>query len=730
MNKKIKGIISVLTAAACIMGTPSVLSFSSLAPLTAMADSQQISGEIDGYSYRVFKGEEESLCNYENSGINGFTTDWNAKYDLTVTKGISYEDKGIKAYRVADYEIYYEADITTTGNTYIGIGGWFTNPLISFNIVEAYGEWMPPGGGENVQRLSTAMIDGKTYQIYKYRQGIRENAFDSYWSVCIDKRLNQGNINHVTGKVNVADHFKAWSKAGLPLGDIYEINFELDAYNSSGSMELKRMDTYRDISNNYVFGPEDQEKPYAQHDPLTVNDNGSIITLDMESEDLKAGAEGNCSAILTDELSYSGDYSMQIITGNSGAFCYEIDPYDLPVSKYYAQKDYLTGAKIFNESGTDLSFTVELVEYSDSPQNYMKKTSLGTRKCYSGQWTDITDIPFTINFDQYHKYKLVFTPSSTVGFYIDDFYISSGEPEYASAAKGVRGDLNGDGVVNSLDIPVCRRAILNAMDDNVISVEGDVNGDLRSNVSDLVLLTRFVLHTIDEIPVSQNEAELIIGDAERKASDGERSFRINGGKINDDILKAIVRKDGSISAEWNDTKLYILNSYEFYNREAADRDCRDCNIRYSADLMYDGDIDMHFYGNIVSKDKTQETNFVIYECWTEGDETDKSIQKALDDGVLGTVSVNGKEYYTDHNGPMDAPSAVFFYRKDGASSVDKNLHIEGNISPIDFLGSWLKYTSDEYIISWAGFEIDAFNSSGRADINELTFSNPPDYQKN
>ncbi len=45
---------------------------------------------------------------------------------------------------------------------------------------------------------------------------------------------------------------------------------------------------------------------------------------------------------------------------------------------------------------------------------------------------------------------------------------------------------------------------------------------------------------------------------------------------------------------------------------------------------------------------------------------------------------------------MDAPSAVFFYRKDGASSVDKNLHIEGNISPIDFLGSWLKYTSDEY----------------------------------
>ena len=67
MNKKIKGIVSLLTAAACIMGAPSVLNFSSLAPLTAMADSQQISGEIDGYSYRVFKGEEESLCNYENS---------------------------------------------------------------------------------------------------------------------------------------------------------------------------------------------------------------------------------------------------------------------------------------------------------------------------------------------------------------------------------------------------------------------------------------------------------------------------------------------------------------------------------------------------------------------------------------------------------------------------------------------------------------------------------------
>ena len=730
MNKKIKGIVSVLTAAACIMGAPSALGFSSLAPLTAMADSQEISGEIDGYSYRVFKGEEESLCNYENSGINGFTTDWNTRYDTTVIKGISYKDLGIRAYRVEDYEIYYEADITTAGNAYIGIGGWFTNPMISFNIVEAYGEWMPPGGGKNVQKLSTVTIDGKTYQIYKCRQGIRENAFDSYWSVCVDKRLYTSSSNSVKGKVNVAEHFKAWSKAGLPLGDLYEIGFQLDAYNSSGSMELKRMDTYRSISDHYVFGPEGQEQPYPKHDPLTVNDDGSIITLDMESENLKAGAEGNCSAILTDEQSYSGDYSMQIITGNSGAFCYEIDPYDLPVSKYYAKKDYLTGAKIFNKPGTDLSFNVELVEYSDAPQNYLKRTSLGTRKCISGQWTDITGIPFTINFDQYHKYKLVFTPSSPVGFYIDDFYISSGEPEYASAAKSLRGDLNGDGEVNSLDIPVCRRAILNAMDDNMISVEGDVNGDLRSNVSDLVLLTRFVLNTIDEIPVSQDEAELIIGDAEKIAGDGERSFKINGGKINDDSLKAIVRKDGSVSAEWNDTKLYVLNSFELYDGEAADRSCSDCNIHYSADLMCDGDMDMHFYGNIASKDKTRETHFVIYEYWTEGDETDKALKKALDDGTLGTVNVNGKEYYTDHNGPIDAPSAVFFYRKDGASPVGKNIHIEAKISPIDFLESMLDGINDEDIITSAGFELDAFNSSGHADIKKLSFYNPPDYQKN
>ncbi|WP_297959040.1 glycoside hydrolase family 11 protein [uncultured Ruminococcus sp.] len=731
MNKKIKRIVSALTAAACITGAPSALGFSSLAPLTAMADSGEISGEIDGYSYRVFKSQEESLCNYENSGTNGFTAEWDAKYDVTVTKGISYENQGIKAYRVSEYEIDYEADITTAGNAYIGIGGWFTDPLISFNIVEAYGDWMPPGAeGDNIQKLSTAFIDGKYYQIYKCQHGVRENAYNSYWSVCINKQMELNHSNHVAGTVNVAEHFKAWSEAGLPLGDLYEIDFQLDAFNSTGSMELKRMNTYRTISNDYVFGPKGQEKAYPKHDPLPVGDDGSIITLDMECEDFKAGTEGNCTAALTDEQAYSDDQSMQITAGDSGAFCYEIDPYDLPVSMYYAKKDYLTGAKIFQKSGKDLSMKVELVEYSDAPQNYLRRISLGTRKCVSGQWTSITDIPFTINFDPYHKYKLVYTPSSPVGFYIDDFCISSGEPEYTSAAKRLRGDLNGDGVVNSLDIPVCRKAILNAMDDNMISVEGDVNGDLRSNVSDLVLLTRFVLNTIDEIPVSQDEAELIIGDAKKTGETGERSFEISGGKVNDDSLKAIVRKDGSVSAEWNDTKLYRLTSYEFYDGEAADKKCTDCNIRYSADIMSDGDMDMHFYGNFIHKGNTQETHFVIYEFRTEGGQLDESLQKALDEGKLGTATINGKEYYTEHNGPVSEPSAIFFYRKDAVSPVGKSAHTEDVLSLDDFLAYWFDDNTDEDILTWAGFELDAFNCSGNADIKELSFCNAPEYHKN
>ncbi|MDQ2087432.1 glycosyl hydrolase family 18 protein [Herbivorax sp. ANBcel31] len=78
--------------------------------------------------------------------------------------------------------------------------------------------------------------------------------------------------------------------------------------------------------------------------------------------------------------------------------------------------------------------------------------------------------------------------------------------ESSSLPKPLYGDINGDGVVDSTDLTLLKRYILNIIDSFPFagaSQNADVNGDGKIDSTDYALIERYILEVIDELPLKQ-----------------------------------------------------------------------------------------------------------------------------------------------------------------------------------------------------------------------------------
>ncbi|WP_437787824.1 glycoside hydrolase family 11 protein [Sorangium sp. So ce1097] len=175
-----------------------------------------------GLTYEYWKDRGEG-CMVNTA--DGFSVNWNNINNLLARKGVRPGGK--------DHVVTYEADYRPNGNSYLGVYGWTTSPLIEYYILDSWGTWRPPGGEGFV---GTVESDGGTYDIYKTQRvnqpSIEGTAtFYQFWSVRKEKRTS--------GTITVANHFDAWGRFGLTLGRFYEVSLVVEGYQSSGSADVK-----------------------------------------------------------------------------------------------------------------------------------------------------------------------------------------------------------------------------------------------------------------------------------------------------------------------------------------------------------------------------------------------------------------------------------------------------------------------------------------------------------
>ena len=474
--------------------------------LTAKAADQQQRGNIGGFDYEMWNQNYTGQASM-NPGAGYFTCSWSGIENFLARMGKNYDSKK-QNYKAIGSNIVltYDVEYTPKGNSYMCVYGWTRTPLMEYYIVEGWGDWRPPGDG--AEKKGTVTLNGNTYDIAKtmrYNQPSLDGTatFPQYWSIRQTSGSKNNTTNYMKGTIDVTKHFDAWSKAGLDMsGTLYEVSLNIEGYRSSGSANVKKITVDENAPADGSSETENQNQQVEEVDPSTLLDeNGYFFNDDFEKSAGSWGGRASETVETSSSAAMSGSSSLSVSgrKNNWNGAAKELDS-----AAFKAGTEYSFSANVMYENGpSEQTFQLSL-QYSDGSTTKYDHIASGTAS--KGEWLQLANKKYEIPEGASDLHLYVETDendSDYIDFYLDDVIGAPKDTEIKGAEppkKAVMGDVNFDGVIDSLDMITARKAILAGDLKGSALKAADVDQNGKFEAADLVLIQSYIIKKITEWP--------------------------------------------------------------------------------------------------------------------------------------------------------------------------------------------------------------------------------------
>lgn len=412
-------------------------------PFSAYAADRQIIGKTtDGYDYEFWNMDSAGETEMKTDENGAFSCVWNDIENVLFRTGRNLGSvQSWKDY--ADIKYEYDVDYAPKGNSYMCVYGWTKNPLVEYYIVDAWGDWTPPGTEKPVAEIN---VDGNDYEVYSLTKGnqmsiLGPTPFKQYWSVRKENSASVDEKRNLKGEISVSDHFAAWEKAGLKLGDLYDVTFNIEGYMSSGEATVNKA--------KLTFGDSDSWKqanvgatvtetstrtttstaaktettttevtvPAVTAPPVEPDSEGYYFKESFEDGIGKCVPRGDAALILDSENFVDGEKSLFVTHRDA---VWNGPAIELDASTFISGKTYSFGAAVLQHS--DKTADLDLVlQYTDADGLYQYSV-LSSVKAEKSKWTELSTPSFTIPEGAKDMLLFIDTPDGTADFYFDSFF--------------------------------------------------------------------------------------------------------------------------------------------------------------------------------------------------------------------------------------------------------------------------------------------------------------------